>query len=1127
MSGRLIVVICLGSLAPAAFGATLYVPGQHATIQSAVFAAAPGDTIVVAAGTYQEQVVIGIDLVLRGAGVDQTIVTAPFSLPHAVGTDQYRAVICVNESADTVTVSDLTVDGLGRHPATGRFVGLLFYRAGGYMERLAVRNVHATPVSVATSGIGVLATLDQQPTATSVTIADVVVERFQKAGLVVSGAGMNVLITGVEVDPGAIYSDVVQNGIELTRVTSALVNDIAVRNVTYDGTPRPEFVAVGLLVNQCTSLELSDAVFEGCQAGSYLVRTPAMIRRVDVTSPSTLADPVYGIVSVGAINLDAANNGPDAIRAPRPLMSGATLEGRPPVVFEVRLRDCLLDGGLRPNARGLVARSLTAEAQSIAAERCRLLNWTEGTLGLEGGFGTLYSRYSGCRFAGNTAFGARFVTSTPLDARGCHWGDVSGPLHPTTNPAGLGDRVNDHVLYDPWLLGNLVPLPLPQAISLADWQGAAYVDTVTVEYLGGGGAPLYGFSAQLTWDTDVVRMVSVQRPSGGGFGEAVFFQALPTAAGVTVDAALGGGGPGIDSGPLLTIRFEAVGTPDWTLSPITLDLLQARDSENMPVAGLAIDHGAITVDLQPPTVSNIVITNTTLPHTDAFAKDGDLLAVSATISDADPYLSRGAVRGIGAFLWGAPAVIQPPDAYAGGVATWNARPALLTPANGDALFYIEVIDPSGNALSPLASAGLIADNTRPMAVTGVAAVSGHNQVALIWNDAAGSDLYYYQTIVRANRWLGYPFYDGAGPNYPASATAGAGVYAGTGTAVTPTYPADGSARDIYYYSVMAMDMAGNTSVPTAASRARATNYRLGDVRGQPSGSPGDGIVDLYDITRLGDTFGLLRGEPGFLGDCDVFPNDGDAAPIPDPDGAVDFDDLMIFAGQFDLDNPRREPATDLAVPSLRWQQVAPEAWALLLEAPCPQLKGLRLSGPAPHGTLRLEAGELLQIQPAPWFLHQGRGGFEAHLAVLGRGLGLVGAGELLRLVASGPVLLPVPTVDLRDLDNQPLPVQLPTAVVEPGDVPTVFRVGRPTPNPFNAATEIAFDLPAATRVTLAVYRPDGRVVRTLLDGPLPGGRHRAHWDGRDQAGRPVASGTYLYRLVATDRPVTGKLELVK
>jgi nitrous oxidase accessory protein NosD len=59
---------------------TVVVPRDFPTIQVAVNAAAPGDTITVGGGTYTEEVVIDKDLDLRGAGVGATVIKSPATL---------------------------------------------------------------------------------------------------------------------------------------------------------------------------------------------------------------------------------------------------------------------------------------------------------------------------------------------------------------------------------------------------------------------------------------------------------------------------------------------------------------------------------------------------------------------------------------------------------------------------------------------------------------------------------------------------------------------------------------------------------------------------------------------------------------------------------------------------------------------------------------------------------------------------------------------------------------------------------------------------------------------------------------------------------------------------------------
>jgi hypothetical protein len=84
------------------------------------------------------------------------------------------------------------------------------------------------------------------------------------------------------------------------------------------------------------------------------------------------------------------------------------------------------------------------------------------------------------------------------------------------------------------------------------------------------------------------------------------------------------------------------------------------------------------------------------------------------------------------------------------------------------------------------------------------------------------------------------------------------------------------------------------------------------------------------------------------------------------------------------------------------------------------------------------------------------------------------------------------------------------------------------PNPFNPVTTITFAVPAgAERVELTVYNVAGRAVRSLVEGPLEPGTQKVVWDGRDDAGRSLASGVYFARLAAGGESVVRKMTLLK
>jgi bacillopeptidase F len=97
-------------------------------------------------------------------------------------------------------------------------------------------------------------------------------------------------------------------------------------------------------------------------------------------------------------------------------------------------------------------------------------------------------------------------------------------------------------------------------------------------------------------------------------------------------------------------------------------------------------------------------------------------------------------------------------------------------------------------------------------------------------------------------------------------------------------------------------------------------------------------------------------------------------------------------------------------------------------------------------------------------------------------------------------------------------------------IPLTFALDQNYPNPFNPSTTIEYAIPpdpGSVPVKVTIYDLRGRVVRRLVDEPQVTGVYKIRWDGRDNVGREVGSGVYLYRIKAGSFESRRKMVLLK
>jgi len=94
-------------------------------------------------------------------------------------------------------------------------------------------------------------------------------------------------------------------------------------------------------------------------------------------------------------------------------------------------------------------------------------------------------------------------------------------------------------------------------------------------------------------------------------------------------------------------------------------------------------------------------------------------------------------------------------------------------------------------------------------------------------------------------------------------------------------------------------------------------------------------------------------------------------------------------------------------------------------------------------------------------------------------------------------------------------------------IPRDFKLQQNSPNPFNAATVIQYDLHQPSWVNIEVFNILGERVRALVDEFQEAGYRNILWDGRNGGGGEVSSGVFFYRIEAGDYTKIRKMTMLR
>lgn len=98
---------------------------------------------------------------------------------------------------------------------------------------------------------------------------------------------------------------------------------------------------------------------------------------------------------------------------------------------------------------------------------------------------------------------------------------------------------------------------------------------------------------------------------------------------------------------------------------------------------------------------------------------------------------------------------------------------------------------------------------------------------------------------------------------------------------------------------------------------------------------------------------------------------------------------------------------------------------------------------------------------------------------------------------------------------------------EIANLPKEIELFQNYPNPFNSVTNIKYQLPKNTKISIKVYNISGQLVQTVVDAKKDAGNYVVIWNGLDNKGRRIASGIYIYRLKTKDFIKTRKMIFIQ
>jgi hypothetical protein len=555
--------------------------GDYLTIQEAIDAVVQGDSIQVAPGNYQEQLVLEnlMDISIIGSGVGITFLDSPDTLLQSVdliGYPQYPHVLIFE--SENISFSNLTLDGRGQGGNNYPFHGFGYFHSGGTITDVHITHYREDPLGYQLHGNGIFAA-DFSGAGHDLNLENLQIDDFQKSGILLHGEGLKSTSSNVHVVGQGPVIAPSQNGWQVSGLAELVASGCSVSDVTVQNSA---FVATGILGLSNTKLTLTNCDFDQCQSGLYSIENTTVYTGGTVTNPTLTG--IIGKSYQPVSSLDEPTAEPIVIGSDLTTADGS---------LDIYLTDLNIVGIDAGNSWGVGI--LSGKLIHVEMENVDISHFNIGMVVYED-TGEVTGTARNCTFYDNTGLGIYADTAVDFDARFNDWGHSTGPFQPVTNPNGMGDEVFGTVRYIPFNGGSGLIITPDNPGPVACGEPVLF----TVSYVAGSETPdLFMYNITVRGGAGLERPISPVSLNPWGGTELFLHYDLGDSS-LTVTGSTIGGDPHplVGPGTFDLFTFEVSAALD-SGGFVFLEDVTLRDPDNVDIP-TSVDVYELVADCLPP-----------------------------------------------------------------------------------------------------------------------------------------------------------------------------------------------------------------------------------------------------------------------------------------------------------------------------------------------------------------------------------------------------------------------------------------------------------------------------------------------------------------------------------------------